>query len=190
VSSRSQPKFIVGRLFGMPRLSVPMYDHEPSSATNEMRICAFALVAVKSNLMLANFVHFIACSITRWRWMGEPSLNQTPRVRPSAHFLPASSAILSGAAIEEAPNSFGRLSGGGAFLAFSAIAVFIARTFSVPLRMRSQHMRMGAMRRRGADLTADLAMRSPGAFSFDAAPRCSRCGGAPRPAPRADRRAI
>src|SRR6476646_3139153 len=141
VSSLSQPKFIVGLVLPIPRQSVPMYDHEPSSATNEIRICASALLASKLSLTFANLHHLMACSLTRAFCVADPSRKQMPSVRPSAHFLPASSAIFSGAPIEDAPNRrrLG-LFGGGRLTLLSLMASSIALIFSAPVRMRSQHM--------------------------------------------------
>src|SRR5678816_309845 len=121
-------------------------------------MCAEAFLAEKLNLMFANFVHFMAWAMTRCFWVTEPSRKDTFRVLPSAHFFPASKAILNGAAMDDAPNSFLVRCTGGAFLLFSRTAACMARTFSVPVRMRSQHMWIGALRLRGDDLTLDLAM--------------------------------
>src|SRR5678810_1140961 len=141
VSSFSHPKFIVGLPFAMPRQSVPMYDHDPSSATNETRTCASALLALKSSVMLANLLHFTACSCTRAFCVAEPSRKKTPSVLPSAHFLPASSAIFSGAPIDDAPKRRRlALCGGGRFVLFSLNAACIAAIFSAPVRMRSTHI--------------------------------------------------
>ena len=102
-------------------------------------MCAVALLAAKLSLMFANFIHFTAWAVTRCFCVAEPSRKQTFSVLPSAHFFPASKAIFAGAAIDDAPNSLVRLIG-GAFLLFSRIAACMARTFSVPVRTRSQHM--------------------------------------------------
>ena len=106
-----------------------------------MRICASALLTSKFSLMFANLHHLTACSFTRAFCVAEPSRKQTPSARPSAHFLPASSAIFNGAPIDDAPNRR-RLAfcAGGRLTLASLIASSIALIFSAPVRMRSQHI--------------------------------------------------
>src|SRR5919199_4425570 len=64
VSSRSQPKFIVGWYFGKyfsTRASVPTADQEPVSAEKEMRMCSSGVVT-KSSEMFAYGSHSAAFS--------------------------------------------------------------------------------------------------------------------------------
>ena len=58
-----------------------MYDHEPGSASNEMRMSAFDGETEKSKRMFAYRFHSLVCAMTRLRWILLPSMKPMPSVR-------------------------------------------------------------------------------------------------------------